>query len=263
MKRTRATMQSALFEMQKIEERRDEIEGLLSKRLSETQIVEADRNHLEKEVGNLRTALAATAEDGERQREDFTVTNMALRLQVDDLHQGLVQEKTLNNLLKHEADAAGYPVVGLELSEGEPYDIAGVWVVSVVRGGPADQAGIRSGDVISEVSGISVTTREAFRNIINGYRGEGAAKPGHHLSFRIHRENEATGEPMHFNVMVTLGWSARRPQGRRSITVTRDMSERLSSPRKHSGRTNSPSSARRYTTRSEKSLSPVRMSRFL
>ncbi|KAJ9448193.1 hypothetical protein DIPPA_03910 [Diplonema papillatum] len=261
MRRLRGKMQAALVEMATLEDRRSDIERqLLVDRTQFTQTVRAENAVLEREVISLRNALAMTTEVEQRKTVQSEVDNVTLRLQLDEVHHGLLAEKSLNSILAQELHAGGHPVVGLELSEGEPYDIAGVWVVSVVSGGPADVAGIRKGDVISEVAGIAVPTREAFRRVINGGDGGVApARPGHQLSFRVHREDAQTSQPVSLTVMLTLGWSARRPEGRRSITVTRTDVGR--SPSKQS-MVPSPSSVRKGNGR-ERSTSPSRMSRFL
>eukprot|EP01062_Namystynia_karyoxenos_P037280 TRINITY_DN27154_c0_g1_i1.p2 TRINITY_DN27154_c0_g1~~TRINITY_DN27154_c0_g1_i1.p2 ORF type:complete len:367 (+),score=123.48 TRINITY_DN27154_c0_g1_i1:77-1177(+) len=158
----------------------------------------------------------------------------ALRAQLDDAERALGEERRRGEALaaelrEHDALALGHPVVGVELSEGAPYDIAGVWVVSVVAGGPADLCGIRRGDVISEVAGVPVPTREAFRAVVDG--GEIRARPGQQLSFRVHRDGSPGAPPEQRTLMLTLGWSARRPEGKRVITVQR-ASPRRASPRR-------------------------------
>eukprot|EP00754_Rhynchopus_humris_P043157 Rhum_TRINITY_DN3028_c0_g1::Rhum_TRINITY_DN3028_c0_g1_i1::g.9330::m.9330 len=221
MRRAQLAMQTALLEMQRVEERRKEIEQIILCRADvQKDTARHDRAQLQGEVAELRTALALTGDEMERTARDRELAASALALQLEDAQHGLAQERLRNTLLQQELHAAGYPVVGCELSEGAPYDIAGVWIVSVVKGGPADKAGVMKGDVISEVAGIPVPTREAFRRVVTGADGA-PTKPGHQVSFRIHREDSHSKQPITMCLMVTLGWSSRKPEGRRAITVTR------------------------------------------
>ena len=265
-------MQTALLEMQRIEDRRREIDALMATLEGVAhQGAQADQDILQHEVVELRASLAHSAElqeraaiQSERAALEKEQAANAVRAQMEGMHHELTGERIRNTLLHQELHNVGYPVVGMELSEGAPYDIAGVWVVSVARGGAADAAGIRKGDVISEVGGICITTREAFRRIITGVDGV-PTKPGHQLSFRIHRESDAGLKPISMNVMVTLGWSSRRPEGRRAITVTRtDLTPSRGTPQKRV-LSNSPSRGKDSVSKrhTDRSVSPSRQSRFL
>ncbi len=72
------------------------------------------------------------------------------------------------------------PILGLQLRELDeasrkklalPDDENGLIVVNVVAGSPADEAGIRVGDRITEVAQMPVTTVEAFRTLVNEQSG--------------------------------------------------------------------------------------------
>eukprot|EP01065_Artemidia_motanka_P048948 TRINITY_DN8027_c0_g1_i1.p1 TRINITY_DN8027_c0_g1~~TRINITY_DN8027_c0_g1_i1.p1 ORF type:complete len:317 (+),score=96.88 TRINITY_DN8027_c0_g1_i1:357-1307(+) len=192
------------------------------------------REGLEREVAALRADLGQIEQEREmlRSRDSHRDGALsALRAQLDDAVRALSEERQRADafaceLREHDSRSQGHPVVGLELSEGAPYNIAGVWVVSVVDGGPADLCGLRPGDIISEVAGAPVPTRDDFRSVIEG--GDYKSRPGQQLSFRVHRE-DSNGQPEQRTVMLTLGWSSRRPEGRRVITVQR--SPRRSVPR--------------------------------
>eukprot|EP01059_Diplonema_ambulator_P036403 TRINITY_DN9053_c0_g1_i1.p1 TRINITY_DN9053_c0_g1~~TRINITY_DN9053_c0_g1_i1.p1 ORF type:complete len:310 (+),score=49.79 TRINITY_DN9053_c0_g1_i1:906-1835(+) len=266
MRRARKAMEAALLDMQRIEDKKEELEQLISRKMSAYyDTASKERLALERDLMGAKRELALQEEETVRKLQESDLHANSLKMQMNDMEFGLAKERNLISMLQQELSCqhnqVGYPVVGLELSEGEPYDIAGVWVVSVVKGGPADMAGIRKGDVISEVAGISTVTRDSFRRVIFGHDGQAPAKPGHQLSFRIHREDELTSKPVTMTVMLTLGWSARKPEGRRSITVTRTDKP---SPTRHTLSTSPSRRLATYNTK-DKSISPTRQreSRFL
>ena len=53
---------------------------------------------------------------------------------------------------------------------GTPNGTSGIVVSSVVSGGPADKAGIKTGDVISKLDGTAVTNSNDFINAIGGHK---------------------------------------------------------------------------------------------
>ena len=72
----------------------------------------------------------------------------------------------------------------------------GALIATVVPGGPADKAGLESGDFVTEIDGKAVTNVNDLRNRV------AAIEPGTAAEFRVHRK----GEPQ--TVTVTI---ARRP----------------------------------------------------
>ena len=67
------------------------------------------------------------------------------------------------------------PDVGVQLS----YKGKGVAIAQVVQGGPADQAGLQPGDVITKINGIDVTTND---EVVKAIRG---TKPGGSVAMQI------------------------------------------------------------------------------
>jgi Do/DeqQ family serine protease len=73
-----------------------------------------------------------------------------------------------------------------ELAESFKIDPdAGVLVAGVVRGGPADRAGVRPGDVLLSLSGASVHDPSAMRNMVAGFA------PGRTITAGINREHKS------------------------------------------------------------------------
>ena len=58
--------------------------------------------------------------------------------------------------------------VGLDVVDGATtYGLDGLYVVGVHPNGPADRAGVRSGDVVSHVEGVSVKTKPELRRALD------------------------------------------------------------------------------------------------
>jgi len=75
--------------------------------------------------------------------------------------------------------------------------IAGVFIAGVLRGGPADRAGVRPGDVLLALNG------KAFNAPSDLLNGVAALKPGQTATFALRRGSEKA------DVQVTVG---RRPR---------------------------------------------------
>lgn len=60
----------------------------------------------------------------------------------------------------------------------------GVYIQNVVPGGPADKAGVKSGDVILEINGTEIVNGEHFRTIL------GKSEPGSQLKLTIFRDKK-------------------------------------------------------------------------
>ncbi len=82
-------------------------------------------------------------------------------------------------------------------------DLTGVLVTGVVKGSPAEKAGIKAGDVICEFDGHKVDVEEdkdinEFRRLIANY------KPGTRVKVRIYRYNERKGRGKFITLKVKL-----------------------------------------------------------
>ena len=98
-----------------------------------------------------------------------------------------------------------YPLPGP--SDGKPWlgvayqmQEQGALVVEVVPGSPADEAGLRPGDLITEVEGEAVTPDRPLARLILQYA------PGSHITLTIERNGERR------EVAVTLGDAASQPR---------------------------------------------------
>ncbi len=60
----------------------------------------------------------------------------------------------------------------------------GVYIAEVVKGGAADKAGVKSGDIIIEIDGEKVTSSSAVQEKINAYR------PGDNVRLTVIRDNQ-------------------------------------------------------------------------
>lgn len=78
---------------------------------------------------------------------------------------------------------------GVPTGPGQP---PGVLVGDVVRGGPADQAGLQPSDVISAIDGQSVTSGEVLRALIASNR------PGTKLALKVFRD----GAPLDLEIVI-------------------------------------------------------------
>jgi serine protease Do len=99
-------------------------------------------------------------------------------------------QKVMEELIEHGELSRGFLGVALQHVDS---DIAaavglervyGALVAEVVEDGPADKAGITSGDIIIEVEGTAVETLGSFRNVV------AFAKPGQEISLKIRRNEE-------------------------------------------------------------------------
>ena len=92
--------------------------------------------------------------------------------------------------------AFGRAIIGVQLDPASGKD--GVRVLAVSPGGPAAEAGIRSGDVVVAVNGTAVTGEEASRQIVEIIRD---VKPDSKLNVRVLRD----GKPRDFIVTARPG----------------------------------------------------------
>ncbi len=130
------------------------------------------------EVIGMNTAIRADA-----QGIGFAIPSNTIRRIADQLaskgkaeHAYLgVQMTTLTPQVKQEINSN--PDVGLQISEE-----AGVLVIQVVNGSPADQAGIKAGDVVKRVNGQDVATAEELQNVVE------ASQVGNKLEVELKRD---------------------------------------------------------------------------
>jgi len=90
-------------------------------------------------------------------------------------------------------ETAGRSIIGVQIATDRGAD--GVRVVQVSPGGPADEAGIRAGDLIVAVNGVEAKGEEAKRHAI---RVMHEAHPDTKLNIRVMRE----GKPKDLTVMA-------------------------------------------------------------
>lgn len=90
----------------------------------------------------------------------------------------------------------GRAIIGVQLDPATGKD--GAHVVEVSPGGPADEAGIRAGDVIVAVNGKEIKGEDAARQVVKSIRG---AKPDSKLKLRVLR----AGKTQDFTVTARPG----------------------------------------------------------
>lgn len=102
-----------------------------------------------------------------------------------------------------------YVGVGITISEAE----AGFEVVSVAKGGPAEEAGVQAGDILVEVEGQAVTDLESTKALVRGEEGTKVRtvflRDGQRMELTLTRKSitmdVATGEMLTGNIgLVTI-----------------------------------------------------------
>ena len=76
---------------------------------------------------------------------------------------------------------------------------AGVYVSEVTPGGPADQAGLRTGDIITAIDGVPVSTTDQLLDNLEYYAA------GETIDFSVSRQGEQIGSFQTTKIPVTLG----------------------------------------------------------
>jgi S1-C subfamily serine protease len=92
-----------------------------------------------------------------------------------------------NQIIKY--GKARLPVMGIEMGDNTT-DTKGVFVKTVTSGYPAEKAGIKSGDIITELNGKKVETQyELFAQILRQNVGDSLSvkvyRQGSYLSFNV------------------------------------------------------------------------------
>lgn len=112
----------------------------------------------------------------------------------------------INELMNRETltDAErGYLGVSLQDISAEAVEMYnvpdGVYVATTSPNGPAEKAGIKEGDIITEINGVSVNTKSAASDKINSYRA------GTELEIVVYRQSSAGNGYEAVNIKATLG----------------------------------------------------------
>ena len=130
-----------------------------------------------------------------------TVDNIGFAIPINKAETSLQDLMTLETRQKVSEEQASY--LGIEgasvtSDEKEKYDIpSGVVVASVVEGGPADQAGIQQGDIITELDGRSVSTIEGLQDTLQYYAS------GETVKITVQRRGDSGYEEQSLD--ITLG----------------------------------------------------------
>jgi len=82
----------------------------------------------------------------------------------------------MGQLLKEEGSAVGYGFHGLDV---ETAPDGGAVVVRVARGSPADEAGLRRGDVIDRANGKRISNQSDFQNVVDKLPEKSAVRLGY------------------------------------------------------------------------------------
>lgn len=130
-----------------------------------------------------------------------TVDNIGFAIPINKAETSLQDLMTLETRQKVSEEQASY--LGIEgasvtSDEKEKYNIpSGVVVASVVEGGPADQAGIQQGDIITELDGRSVSTIEGLQDTLQYYAS------GETVKITVQRRGDSGYEEQSLD--ITLG----------------------------------------------------------
>lgn len=139
--------------------------------------------------------------------------------QLEERTRDLAERKEFFGTVMSEA-ARARPIIGVSVDPApRETDRYGAYIQAVTPGGPADKAGLRSGDIITKVAGKAIGTSERQRDGVNQslvsirlIEAVGALEPGKAVRFEYRRDNDTR------NVMIT-------PMEDRSVLITRRMEE--------------------------------------
>lgn len=139
--------------------------------------------------------------------------------QLEERTRDLAERKEFFGTVMSEA-ARARPIIGVSVDPApRDTDRHGAYIQAVTPGGPADKAGLRSGDIITKVAGKAIGTSERQRDGVNQslvsirlIEAVGALEPGKAVRFDYRRDNSTR------NVMIT-------PMEDRAFMVARRMEE--------------------------------------
>jgi serine protease Do len=89
----------------------------------------------------------------------------------------------IEQLMEH-GFVRGRAILGVSINELQQTSGSVVQVTSVTRGGAAERAGIRTGDIILSADGVSISTFDELRAVLD------ELSPGDEIEVRVRRGNE-------------------------------------------------------------------------
>jgi serine protease Do len=111
--------------------------------------------------------------------------------------EALMNRKTREKVDDEKAGYIGITGVSVDSQTSKMYDIPeGIYLQEVIKGGPADEAGMLKGDIIKKFDGVSVTTIADLRSKLDYYEA------GEKVDFIICRQEN--GEYVEKTVTVKL-----------------------------------------------------------
>jgi len=112
----------------------------------------------------------------------------------------------INELMNRETltdEERGYLGIALQDISAEAVEMYnvpdGVYVAKITANGPAEKAGIKEGDIITEINGVSVNTKSAASDKINSYRA------GTDIDIVVYRQSSSGNGYEAVNIKATLG----------------------------------------------------------
>ena len=130
-----------------------------------------------------------------------TVDNIGFAIPIDKAEESLQQLMNLKTRERVDASQASYlGIRGSDVSYGasEMYGIpTGVVISEVVENGPADQAGVKSGDVLTELDGHSISNMSQLQDVLEYYAA------GETVDIDVQRADN--GEYQAQTLSITLG----------------------------------------------------------
>ena len=130
-----------------------------------------------------------------------TVDNIGFAIPIDKAEESLQQLMNLKTRERVDASQASYlGIRGSDVSyeASEMYGIpTGVVISEVVENGPADQAGVKSGDVLTELDGHSISNMSQLQDVLEYYAA------GETVDIDVQRADN--GEYQAQTLSITLG----------------------------------------------------------
>ena len=133
-----------------------------------------------------------------------SVDNIGFAIPIDKAETSLKQLMNLTTREKVDASQASYlGIAGQDVSSEvtELYGIpSGVVVSEVVENGPADEAGVKKGDILTELDGRSISNMEQLQDVLEYYAA------GETVDLTVQRADN--GEYQEQTLSITLGSAA-------------------------------------------------------